>query len=332
MMPRSSGSTFFKSYTKCPMSLGRLYQPLEVLLKSSALLDQILFPYIRRCSHVILNSTEVIHTIQRQPIVSTSILVTLDVKSLYLKIPQAQGTHTVLELERLFEFILKDNFFSFADRIYRQRSGVAMGTHCAPNFTNLFMASLEENFLQEERAAGRPTPTLWLRYIDDIFLIWEENKQSLTEFVTRLNQANTDIQFTLDFSLKRITFLDLSIYRGDKFAIFNRLDFEPHRKLCHKNSYLRFDSCHPRTTFKSIIRGETICILRNCSDVSTYLKHSSLLLQSFLDRGYSHRLIKWTQDLQFSNRDVWLETKIRKQPFYSQSRRYLFQSPLPSWP
>ena len=194
-------------------------------------------------------------------------------------------------IRRLCEFILKDNFFTFAVRIYRQRSGVAMGTRCAPNFTNLFMALLNEDLLQAGYAAGRTTPAIWLRCIDDILLVLEEDEQCLREFVARLKRFNADIQFTLDLSEHRITLLDLAIRKGEKFSRLSLLDFEPHRKSYHRNSYLRFDSCHPRSTFKSVVRGETIRLLRNSSNITTYLLHSTRLFQLFRDRSYPNKYI-----------------------------------------
>ena len=216
-------------------------------------MDQILSPYMQSCYHVINNSTQVIHRIQQKQISPFAILATLDVKSLYLKIPQAQGINTVLirlynsgfsprfkrsSLKRLLEFILKDNFFTYTDRIYKQKSGVAMGTRCAPNFANLFMASLEEEFLQTESKQGRPQPSMWLRYIDNIILIWEHDEQTLKFFVQILNGFDNNINFTLDFSYNSIDFLDINIYKGKKFSNQGLLDFQPYRKTCHKKLLL----------------------------------------------------------------------------------------------
>ena len=312
--------------------------PTEVI---SAYMDRILSPYIQRCHHVIKSSTEVIRRLQQQQFAPSAILATLDVKRLYLKIPQAQGTEVVLNrlynsdippkfkrasLEKLLVFILKDNFFSFTNRIYRQKSGVAMGTRCAPNFANLFMVSLEEEFLQKETRTGRPVPSLWLRYIDDIIIIWEHEQQTLQQFVQQLNELHEDIKFTLDWSFTSINFLDINIYKGNKFLQHKQLHFQPYRKKCHKNSYLRHDSCHPTNIFKSIVRGEAIRTLRNSSDVSTYLIHLTRLFQSFRQRGYPlKRLQIWTKDLLYCNRDAWIWSK-PKAPFRVRAEDTFFRA------
>ena len=82
-------------------------------------------------------------------------LVTLDVKSLYTNIPQDEGIEyclTTLQeyyhdrlpipiryLKQIFNFVLKQNFFEFDNKYYRQIDGTAMGSQFAPNFANLFM-------------------------------------------------------------------------------------------------------------------------------------------------------------------------------------------------
>jgi len=50
---------------------------------------------------------------------------------------------------------------------YLQVKGIAMGTRMAPSYANLYMGSLEEDFLNSEDSK----PDLWLRFIDDIFFV-----------------------------------------------------------------------------------------------------------------------------------------------------------------
>ena len=109
-------------------------------------------------------------------------LVTLDVTSLYTNIPHNEGIASCTEalsnrdiqepptehLGTLISFILRKNSFVFGKKHYLQINGTAMGTRMAPSYANLFMAQLEESFL--ERSTCR-RPFVWWRYIDDIFLI-----------------------------------------------------------------------------------------------------------------------------------------------------------------
>ena len=50
-----------------------------------------------------------------------------------------------------------------------------MGTAAAPNYANLFMDRFETKAL------------IWLRFIDDIFMIWTHGEDNLNEFIKYLN-------------------------------------------------------------------------------------------------------------------------------------------------
>ena len=94
-----------------------------------------------------------------------SLLVTIDVVSLYTNIPHKDGiraTKYALEkrqskepktwvLLRLLHFILTKTAFKFNDRFYEQISGTTMGTKCAPSYSILFMDKLERDFLSTSR-------------------------------------------------------------------------------------------------------------------------------------------------------------------------------------
>jgi hypothetical protein len=83
-----------------------------------------------------------------------TILATIDVCGLYTNIPVEEGLDAVREaledrenketstefLIRLLEIVLKSNIFEFNSELFLQLIGTAMGTKCAPNYSNIFMA------------------------------------------------------------------------------------------------------------------------------------------------------------------------------------------------
>ncbi len=69
-----------------------------------------------------------------------------------------QGLKLVLEL----------NAFQFNKRLFLQTKGTAMGTRVAPSSACLTMGDIEKKILTNATLK----PYLWLRYIDDIFVIW----------------------------------------------------------------------------------------------------------------------------------------------------------------
>ena len=107
-------------------------------------------------------------------------LVTIDVKLLYTNIPQQEATDRLLEYyygtplpnhipeqvaRYLLQVVLSHNHFEFKWEEYRQISGVAMGTKCAPTFANIFMASIEEEILSQRQSRGKVEPFFWLGFM-----------------------------------------------------------------------------------------------------------------------------------------------------------------------
>ena len=52
---------------------------------------------------------------------------------------------------------------------------------------------------------------MWLRYIDDIFFIWVEDKDKLDRFLNRINNFYPNLKFTHEKSKSSINFLDVSV-------------------------------------------------------------------------------------------------------------------------
>ena len=53
---------------------------------------------------------------------------------------------------------------------------------------------------------------LYLRFIDDIFMIWTKSEKDLTEFLNELNTKHTSIKFEFKYSRQQIEFLDTLVY------------------------------------------------------------------------------------------------------------------------
>ena len=84
-----------------------------------------------------------------------------------------------------------------------------MGTKMAVAFANIFMEKVKPQIL--ERSAKNPLA--WKRYIDDIFSIWNINKDEVTQFIEQANSHHPTIKFTAEVSDTETTFLDSSMLR-----------------------------------------------------------------------------------------------------------------------
>jgi hypothetical protein len=156
--------------------------------------------------------------------------VTIDTVGLYSNIPQGQAIHCMEDalntrpkilknsvptifLMNLLTLVLTLNIFTFANALFKQLWGIAMGTFCAPTVANMFLGVFEKDLLK--RAPGRQHiyKNFWKRYIDDILLIWTGTEEELKKFLAFIDTLHPTIKFTsdYDFQTKSVSFLDTRI-------------------------------------------------------------------------------------------------------------------------
>ena len=328
---RTQRMYFLKKIHKSPPGLRPIVSassgPTE---KVSGYLVKLLAPHLEDIKSLVKNSQEVVNILEDWDLHQhpECRLVTLDVTSLYPSIPQGPGIELVLQrvcptspptsklvpfknmMRELLRIVLGDNHFQFDDQFYTQKSGVAMGTKCAPHMANLFMASLEEKALAQW--TGTP-PEIWLRYIDDIFMVWTGSKEELDEFHLHLNSQMASIKFTMKDSTTSAVFLDLNISKGNRFQQKGILDFGLHIKASNPQNFLYFSSCHPFTTFRTVIRGEIIRAIRCSSSRMGFYSTLENLRLKLRKRGYPPWLIREeTEQVNYSKRSELLRPKEKR--------------------
>ena len=82
-------------------------------------------------------------------------------------------------LKEMLSRILKENSFQLNGKNYLQIHGTAMGTKMTVAFANIFMANIETQILSNNVTK----PTIWKRYIDDIFSLWDVSKPDIDKFI-----------------------------------------------------------------------------------------------------------------------------------------------------
>ncbi|XP_044165755.1 uncharacterized protein LOC122949770 [Acropora millepora] len=156
----------------------------------------------------------------------------------------------------LVELVLKNNNFEFAGKHYLQKRGTAIGTRMAPSYANLFMHDLESKLL-----AWVPVkPFIWLRYIDDIFMVWTEGEEKLLEFLKNINNFHDTIKFTFDWSRDLIHYLDVQVINNGGV-----IETDLYTKPTDKHQYLYHTSCHPKGCKRSIPYSQALRLKRICS-------------------------------------------------------------------
>ena len=143
------------------------------------------------------------------------------------------------------------------------------------------MNSLEEKYIYPYQNG----PHVWFRFIDDVWGIFWGTEEELKEFVNFCNNFHETIKFTVEYSKKSITFLDVTTYQED-----NQIKSTLFVKPTDSHSYLDYSSCHPQSTKSGIPYSQFLRIRRNCTEWTEFIKHS-VQLNSYLSlRGYPPNL------------------------------------------
>ena len=236
-------------------------------------------------------------------------LITYDVESLYTNIDHDLGIkaitfwlrkHPHLINQRFSEeficdsikFILDNNTFTFNNQHFIQTKGTAMGTKMAPTYANLVLAYLEEilyNKINSDKGEEYSDfiKRNFLRYIDDCFVIWPENKYDINFFTKELNSMHPNFKFVKENSKTHIAFLDIKILITN-----NKLTTDIHYKPTDSHQFLPFNSCHPKHTKTSIPYSQARRICTIVEDPQQLHIRLEEMKHFFLSRGYPQKLIE----------------------------------------
>ena len=232
-----------------------------------------------------------------QNVSKETLLCTVDVVGLYPNIPHEDGlealksvlddrkdksvsTETLLELT---ECVLKNNIFEHNSQVFRQLQGTAIGTKMAPSYAILFMSKLEQKLLETSTLK----PTVWWRYIDDIFFLWDHGEESLKDFIQHLNSVHPTIKFTAEYSKDTINFLDVKVSKQG-----TRLVSDLYVKPTDTHQYLDPTSCHPIHCINSIPYSQALRLNRICSETRFFDIRCNELESWLIDRGYNANLVR----------------------------------------
>ena len=285
---------------------------------ASALLDKLLQPYMKATKSYIKNSTDLIHILNHTKVPLEAYLITLDIESLYTNISHneailsflrifAQHPQKVFLLD-LLKYVLKNNIFKFDNLLFTQTCGLAMGTKLAPALATIYIGQIEETFLER-----RPKkPTLWVRYIDDVFLIWPHSLKEFNSFLADLNKQHERIKFASKISTLTCNFLDITIYKAPSFQQTGTLSTKIYYKPTNTFAFPLGSNYMSSHIHKGIVIGEITRIIRNTTSPSLCNLYKRRIIKQFRRGGYLKRIIRILLSMKHLNREALLLRKRKR--------------------
>ena len=97
-----------------------------------------------------------------------------------------------------------------------------------------------------------PGPSTRLRFLDDMFMVWDHSLESLHSFIDALNSFHPSIKFTYSISTKKVNFLDVTVSKSEN------LDFvtDVYVKSTNVHQYVEYSSCHPESCKNGILHSQ----------------------------------------------------------------------------
>jgi hypothetical protein len=183
----------------------------------------------------------------------------------------------------LLEVCVRTTYFQVEDRFHQQKSGMAMRSSLSPIISSIFM----EHFEQLALDSAPHKPAMWLRYVDDTFVVWPHGTEKLKEFLSHTNNLRPTIQFTLKTETgDSLPFLAVLVYRNGT-ALLTKV----YRKPTHTGRYLHFNSNHPPHVKRGVVHSLINRAITLCTEKQEYAKEVMKIRQDLATNGYPQHII-----------------------------------------
>ena len=269
---------------------------------ASQYLDSVLQPLARASPSYVCNSTSFLQRLEQLHLPHDCVFVTADVTNLYPSISHPAGLRALrITLLRhqfppseiafildLTHWVLSNNFLEFGNLVFHQCQGTAMGTPLAVAYATIYLTIFEEEILAvcHDTCVSFQPPRLYLRFVDDIFAIFTSHTSGQL-FLETFTSHDVNIQLTSTISSDEGTFLDVTAYKGPRFASLQVLDTRLFQKPQNRYLYLPPFSFHHPAVFRSFVNNEIRRYRLLCSSDDTFMAALSAFHSRLLARGYS---------------------------------------------
>ena len=264
--------------------------------KLSWMLCRLLKPLLKTVPSHLDNSLQLLNDIRNRPDSSMNkkYPFSLDVVSLYTSVPQDEAIEVLndrlqesplripfnaAQVSSLLTVILRNVYFQYNDKVYRQISGLPMGNNISAILAILYMDRLERQVITSFHQLG-----LYKRYVDDIFILTDD-KEAADEIHTRINNVDPHIKFEIEHPVNgALSLLD--------FTVTLQRDGEAHfcfyRKEAKKNTFIHRRSAMPEACKTNSIMNEIARIEERCTTDEDKRENINTFRQQLSTRGYKN--------------------------------------------
>ena len=231
---------------------------------------------------------------------STGVMVSFDVKSLFTNVPLQETIDVCLDrlyrsdrmappavpehvLRNLIELCVCENLFVFDGKVYAQVDGVAMGNSLGPILANIWMTHLEETYMFN----SMDMPRFYRRYVDDTFCVFDSREQA-ESFLLYINDGHPSIQFEIEYEANgKISFLDTIVHRtGDPQPTLSTKVKETDRGL-----FYHFDSFVPSKYKSNLVFTLVYRLYMIASNMTIFHSDLTSLTNRLVKNGFPRNLI-----------------------------------------
>lgn len=255
-------------------------------------LARLLQPVVQNHPNYISNVTDFITIIKNIRLEADESMLSFDVCSLFTSIPSTLAirllgdllkkdtqwrSSTKLTVDDIIELatLCTETYLQFDGKIYQQLQGTPMGSPLSGILAEVTMQHFEHTALPSFQ------PKLWLRYVDDTFVVIK--RSNVQAFHEHINKVMPEIKFTKEESTdNKLPFLDVLLIREADGA----LNTTVYRKPTTTDVLLSFESNHPIAHKKGCVRTAFERAKTHCSTHELYKTEVNYLRNLFVKNGY----------------------------------------------
>ena len=238
-----------------------------ILTPASIFVGHFLKDFYVKFDGILKDSISLVRILEKTKFEFGIFLFTVDFESLYTNIPVLDAIEMIKRLVfqyqnvisnahfiiELLDIVLKNSLMTFDKEYFQQIFGIIMGTNLAPILANLYLAMLQEE-LKKKCVHDKKLkwPVLFQRFIDDGFGIIEGRKQDVEYWINQFNTLRKTIKIDKWSFGNHVEFMDLYIYKGDKFYESGFLDFKIYQKEINRYMYIPYKVVRFPTPLKTM--------------------------------------------------------------------------------